>query len=497
MSDLFDLPFEDDNDDSEEPAVAPEPPAAPQRPPSGSSPVPARRVLSVTELTVQLRDLLETTFVEVWVEGELSNCRLWNTGHMYFTLKDASAQMHAVIFRSALRSLKFKPADGLRVVARGRISVYEPKGEYQLVCEHMEPQGLGALQLAFDQLKKRLQGEGLFDAARKRPLPALPRKIGIVTSLDGAAIRDIIKVLRRRYVNAHLVIRPARVQGEGAAPEIARGLRALGRVAGVDVIIVGRGGGSIEDLWAFNEEIVARAIAGSPVPVISAVGHESDVSIADFVADLRAPTPSAAAELVVAAKDEFCSRIDRLHDRLGGAARARVQGLSRRVHVIAGRPAFAGFPGRVAMRGRHAADLTHTGARLMRAGLALRERRVQQLQRRLALFDPGRRLEAIRTRLVTGTGRLDAAIARRRHRADAQLRDAARRLETLSPLAVLGRGYAVCWTADRAHIVRDAVDVHAGDAVQVTLAHGEITCEVRGTRTTANGITTEDTDWKA
>jgi exodeoxyribonuclease VII large subunit len=324
MSDLFDLPFEDDNDDSEEPAVAPEPPAAPQRPPSGSSPVPARRVLSVTELTVQLRDLLETTFVEVWVEGELSNCRLWNTGHMYFTLKDASAQMHAVIFRSALRSLKFKPADGLRVVARGRISVYEPKGEYQLVCEHMEPQGLGALQLAFDQLKKRLQGEGLFDAARKRPLPALPRKIGIVTSLDGAAIRDIIKVLRRRYVNAHLVIRPARVQGEGAAPEIARGLRALGRVAGVDVIIVGRGGGSIEDLWAFNEEIVARAIAGSPVPVISAVGHESDVSIADFVADLRAPTPSAAAELVVAAKDEFCSRIDRLHDRLGGAARARV-----------------------------------------------------------------------------------------------------------------------------------------------------------------------------
>ena len=198
MSDLFDLPFEDDNDDTEEPAVAPEPPPAPQRPPAGSAPVPARRVLSVTELTVQLRDLLETTFVEVWVEGELSNCRLWNTGHMYFTLKDASAQMHAVIFRSALRYLKFKPADGLRVVARGRISVYEPKGEYQLVCEHMEPQGLGALQLAFDQLKKRLQGEGLFDAARKRPLPALPRKIGIVTSLDGAAIRDIIKVLRPR-----------------------------------------------------------------------------------------------------------------------------------------------------------------------------------------------------------------------------------------------------------------------------------------------------------
>ena len=263
----------------------------------------SRRVLTVTELTVRVRDVLEATFVELWVEGELSNCRLWNTGHLYFTLKDASSQIRGVIFRSALRYLKFKPADGLRVVARGRVSVYEPKGEYQLVCEHLEPQGLGALQLAFDQLKRRLQAEGLFDAARKRPLPALPRKIGIVTSLDGAAIRDIIKVLRRRYANAHLVIRPARVQGEGAAADIARGHPGgRRRVAGVDVVIVGRGGGSIEDLWAFNEEVVARAIARSPVPVISAVGHESDVTIADFVADVRAPTPSAAAELVVDAQ---------------------------------------------------------------------------------------------------------------------------------------------------------------------------------------------------
>src|SRR2546423_317201 len=211
----------------------------------------------------------------------------------------------------------------MRLVARGRISVYEPKGEYQLVCEHLEPHGLGALQLAFDQLKKRLQDEGLFDAARKRPLPALPRRIGIVTSLDGAAIRDIVKVLRRRY--AHLVIRPARVQGEGAALDLARGIRAIGRVKGVDVLIVGRGGGSIEDLWAFNEEIVARAIAASPIPVISAVGHQTDVTIADFVADVRAPTPSAAAELVVARKDEFCGRIDRLEDRLRAAARGRVQ----------------------------------------------------------------------------------------------------------------------------------------------------------------------------
>src|SRR5881396_1120892 len=322
MSDLFDLPFEDD-----------EPEPEPERAPT---PVAVRRVLTVTELTVRVRDLLESEFFEIWVEGELSNCRLWNTGHLYFTLKDSSAQIRGVIFRSALRYLKFKPADGLHVVARGRVSVYEPKGEYQLVCEHLEPQGLGALQLAFDQLKKRLQEEGLFDAARKRPLPALPRKIGIVTSLDGAAIRDIIKVLRRRYANAHLVICPARVQGEDAAPDIARALGQIARVPGVDVVIVGRGGGAIEDLWAFNEEIVARAIALSPVPVISAVGHETDVTIADFVADLRAPTPSAAAEIVVGAKNDFCSRIDRLHERLGATARARVQGLSRWVHAIGG-----------------------------------------------------------------------------------------------------------------------------------------------------------------
>src|SRR2546422_5253259 len=309
MSDLFDLPFEEDEDGKsgpEDPRNLPGPKDPPNLPGPKDpayvreTPVAARRVLSVTELTVRVRDLLETQFFEVWVEGELSNCRVWNTGHLYFTLKDSAAQVRGVVFRSALRYLKFNPADGLRIVARGRVSVYEPKGEYQLVCEYMEPQGLGALQLAFDQLKKRLQDEGLFEAARKRPLPALPRKIGIVTSLDGAAIRDIIKVLSRRYANAHIVIRPARVQGDGAAVEIARGIRAIGRVAAVDVVIVGRGGGSIEDLWAFNEEIVARAIARCPVPVISAVGHETDVTVADFVADLRAPTPSAAADMGVA-----------------------------------------------------------------------------------------------------------------------------------------------------------------------------------------------------
>src|SRR5882672_7971388 len=465
VSDLFDLPFEE-----EEPE--PEAPPAP-------APAAVRRVLSVTELTVKVRDLLEGELFEVWVEGELSNCRVWNTGHLYFTLKDESTQLRGFMFRSALRSLKFKPTDGTRVVARGKISVYEPKGEYQLVCEHLEPQGLGALQLAFEQLKKRLQAEGLFDGARKRPLPALPRKIGIVTSLDGAAIRDIIKVLRRRYANAHLVICPARVQGEDAAPEIARALRQVARVPGVDVVIVGRGGGSIEDLWAFNEEIVARAIARVPVPVISAVGHETDVTIADFVADVRAPTPSAAAELVVSAKDEFCDRIDRLRDRVRAAASGRVQTLSRRVHVVGARPAFAAFPGRLAMRGRHAAELAHALARIMRAGLAARERSRQQLERQLTTFDLGRRLAGIRTRLVGADGRLIGAVRRRQHRAAAQFGNVAGRLDSLSPLAVLARGYAVAWNADKTRVLRDASTVTTGDRVRVTLARGELDCEVR------------------
>jgi exodeoxyribonuclease VII large subunit len=473
MSDLFDLPFEED---------VPEADAAPA--PDGQPPAPSpqpRRVFSVTELTVRIRDLLESEFFEVWVEGELSNCRVWNTGHLYFTLKDGASQVKSVIFRSALRYLKFKPADGLRVVARGRVSVYEPKGEYQLVCEHLEPHGLGALQLAFDQLKQRLQAEGLFDASRKRPLPSLPRKIGVVTSLDGAAIRDVIKVLRRRYANAHLVVCPARVQGEDAAPDLARALRQIARVPGVDVVIVTRGGGSIEDLWAFNEEVVARAISRVPVPVISAVGHETDVTIADFVADLRAPTPSAAAELVVAAKDQFCRRIDALHDRLRATARGRVQRLSRRVHMLDARPAFAGFPGRVAMRGRHAAELSHALARIMRASLAARQRHRQQIDRQLAGFDLGRRLAGIRTRLVGVDGRLKSAVMRRQHRAASQLGAVAGRLDTLSPLAVLGRGYAVAWNADKTRVLRDVADVAAGDTVHVTLARGELECDVRST----------------
>jgi len=470
VADLFDTPFEEDEPPLD--AAAARPAAAPER-----------HVYSVSELTSGIRAAIEDRFGQIWLEGEISNCKVWNTtGHMYFTLKDEGAQIKAVMFRTQVRYLRFKPEDGLHVVARGRLGVYEPKGEYQIVCEHMEPHGLGALQLAFEQLKKKLAAQGLFDPARKRPLPALPRRIGIVTSLDGAALRDILKVLRRRAPNASVLIRPARVQGEDAAPDIATGIRMIARVPGVDVIIVGRGGGSIEDLWAFNEERVAKAIAASPVPVVSAVGHETDVTIADFVADLRAPTPSAAAEMVVAAKQEFCNRIDRLGARLRAAARADLEKRRNRVHTLSSRRGLASFTTRLAMRGRHVAEVTHQFRAAIRGAIGARARVHRGLRQRLEQRDLARRLASIHGRLTAAEGRLSGAARLTQHRADARFRTLAGRLETLSPLAVLGRGYAVCWNGSKTAIVRSAASVAPGDAVQVTLAHGELGCQVVTTK---------------
>jgi exodeoxyribonuclease VII large subunit len=466
MTTLFDLPF----DDSEStPANEAQAPAVHER---------RRIVFSVSDLTANIRNVLETAYSDVWVEGEISNCRLWNTGHLYFTLKDPGAQIKAVMFRSTVRRLRFKPEDGLHVIVRGQLSVYDPKGEYQIVCEHLEPHGLGALQLAFDQLKGRLQAEGLFNSDRKRALPSLPRKIGIVTSLDGAAIRDIVKILGRRYPNAHLVIRPTRVQGEGAATEVARGLAAIVKVPGIDVVIVGRGGGSIEDLWAFNEEVVARAIVASPVPVIAAVGHEVDVTIADFAADVRAPTPSAAAEIVVARKEDFCSHIERLSERLTGAIRGAVARLESRVYQATRRPAFAGWPARLALRGRHCAETTHALQHVAQAGIHRRVRAYQLLRLQLEQFDLRRRLGTVRARLIRVDGNLRSAAIDRRHRAERRLQSCAGRLESLSPLAVLGRGYAVVWDESRTHAIRRASEVERGDHVRVTLSEGELTCDV-------------------
>ena len=439
-------------------------------------------MLTITELTGTIRTMLESSYPQIWVEGEISNARLWKTGHLYFTLKDARAQIRAVMFRSTVNLLRFKPENGQHVVARGRVSVYDAKGEYQIVCEHLEPHGLGALQLAFEQLRERLAQEGLFDDARKRPLPALPRKIGVVTSPDGAAIRDILSILGRRYPNAHIVISPTRVQGEGASTEIVRALKNLERVSGIDVMIVARGGGSIEDLWAFNEEAVARAVADATVPVVSAVGHETDVTICDFVADVRAPTPSAAAELVVGQLEEFTARINRQEERLMAAARVGLQQRREKVHRLERRPSFAGWPTRLAGRGRHAAELTHRLSGLTATIVGTRVRRAHVARLRLEALTLDRRLGRIQTRLVEARARMSRGLSDVLGTRRVRLRAAAARLGALSPLGVLSRGYAVCWDAQRSSALRRATQVQVGDSVLVTLHSGELDCEVKGKR---------------
>lgn len=467
MGNLFDLPF----DEPDGPDPAPEPPAAH-----------APRVYSVGALTAEIRDLLGGTWPDVRVEGEISNLKTSSLGHVYFTLKDEHAQLRAVMFRSAARTVRFALETGQQVVAHGQIGVYEQRGEYQLLCDGVEPRGLGALQLALEQLKRTLQTEGLLDTARKRPIPLLPRRIGVVTSLSGAAVRDILKVLARRYPGAHVVIAPTRVQGDGAAAEIAAALAAVARVEGVDVVIAGRGGGSVEDLWAFNEEAVARAIARCPVPVISAVGHEADVLLSDLVADLRAPTPSAAAEIVVAAREEFVARIDRLRQRARAAVDSRTRQARSTVHRLEARPAFAGFRGVLALRGRRASDAAAGLEAAARHVLLARGRRYLALKSRLDALNLQHRMARILARLASADARMRANVVGRYHAGNARLRGAAARLDSLSPLAVLGRGYALCWRAGDGTLVRDAADVAAGDSVRVTLWQGEIECAVTDSR---------------
>jgi exodeoxyribonuclease VII large subunit len=450
----------------------------PERPAVTAPRAEARAVYSVGDLTVLIRDRLESSFFEVWVEGEVSNYRLWN-GLAYFTLKDARAQLRVIMFRTAVRRLRLALADGAHVLARGRVTVYEQRGEYQLVCEHVEPRGLGALQLAFEQLKQRLAREGLFDAARKRPLPLLPRKIGIVTSLGGAALRDIVQVITARHANVHLVIRPARVQGEGAADDLARGLRDLARVPGVEVIIAGRGGGSIEDLWAFNEERFARALAASPIPVISAVGHDVDWTIADFVADVRAATPSNAAEIVIARADEFRGRIDRLGERVRAALQRGLDARRSRVERLTSRRGLPSVQLRVASRARHVSELRGMLDRTARDDVAARQRALRRLRQRLEASDPRRRLGALRARWMVAGQALRAGAVRRVERWRGRAGALAARLDGLSPLAVLGRGYALCWADEGRTLVREARPDLVGARVSVTLARGTLVCGVQ------------------
>ena len=438
-----------------------------------------RQPLTVSELTAQLKGLVEGRFNQLAVIGEISNCKPWSSGHIYFTLKDDYAQLRGALFRREARLLKFKLEDGMRVIVRGRLSIYEVKGEYQIIADLIEPHGLGALQAAFEQLKRALQAEGLFDAARKRPLPMLPRRIGIVTSGDGAALHDMLRILIARHPSARIVVRPARVQGEDAAADLIRALKAIVKVPELDVVIIGRGGGSAEDLQAFNQESLARAIAACPVPVISAVGHETDVTIADFVADLRAATPSNAAELVVERADQFCSRIDRAAERLERALE-RTIGVRAQRHERAENKLLH-WPVTVELRERDRQELDSRMSGALTARLAALRARFEGWRRRLEQRDVRRVIADWRARTARADARLLAGMTKQRNATERRTATLAARLDAMSPLAVLGRGYALCWNEAHTGIIRSAGQVKAGERVRVTLAEGELGCRVEDT----------------
>lgn len=402
-----------------------------------AAPEPGPAVLTVSEVTDQVKDLLEGNLPFVWVAGEISNCRRYGSGHVYLTLKDDAAQLRAVIWRGHAAKFKFEIKDGLEVVAGGAIQVYSKRGEYQLTIEQLLPQGVGALELAYRQLCEKLQAAGLFAAERKRTLPRFPRRIALVTSPSGAAVRDLLQVITRRWSASNIIILPVAVQGATAPTEIAAALRSVGRIPGVDVVIAGRGGGSIEDLWAFNEEIVARAIFDCPVPVISAVGHEIDITVADLVADLRAATPSVAGELVVPHRSEVRQDLDRIRHRLVAALQNRAVAARSLVDSLACRRVF-----------------THPTERLHD-----RARQLDELDARVRRAIAGR-LELFRQQIATASAALHA----------------------LSPLKVLERGYSVTRTSPTGDLVRDARQLHPGDLLRTTFLHGETTSRVEEVR---------------
>ncbi len=414
-----------------------------------------RRVFTVRELNAAIRGLLEAEFQDIWVLGEISGVRVAASGHYYFTLKEEDSLVRCVCFRTTARYLKFKPQDGVAVLARGRLDLYEARGEYQLLVEHLEPQGRGALQFAFEQLKKKLAAEGLFDAARKRPLPRFPGRIGIVTSPTGAVIRDLLHILARRFPGLHIRLYPALVQGEGAVEEVCAGLDYFSRSGWAEVVIVARGGGSLEDLWTFNEEAVARAIAACAVPVISAVGHETDFTIADFVADLRAPTPSAAAEMVITTRERLLEQIAVAHSRLAQTLRYRLARAARALHE----------------RGLDRA------ASLVARRLGRAFQRVDELDGRLTGIDPRRRLAVTRARLERAAAELTARARLRLGSTRAALESLASQLAQLSPLRVLERGYAIVENA-AGRIVKDPAEAPVDSAIRVRLARGRLKARV-------------------
>ncbi len=450
-----------------------------------------RRPLSVSELTESVRKAIEARFASVWVEGEISNFKAHSSGHWYFTIKDEGAQLRAKCFRSANSRIRFRPTDGLHVRARGRLSVYEARGDYEMIVEALDPVGAGALQIAFEQLRDRLQAEGLFANELKRPLPVFPRRVGVVTSPTGAAIRDILNVISRRTRTVHVLFSPARVQGEGAGRDIARAIKLInehhanaqgeGRQHDlVDVLIVGRGGGSTEDLWAFNEEEVARAIRASAIPVISAVGHETDFTIADFVSDRRAPTPSAAAELVAAREDQMCSAIEQLRQTLSRLIRYRIVNARARVQEQALSQAFAEVRGRLRDAASATSSARHRLQILVSALLRDAHLRADSLNRVLEPAQLRALLREAQVRFDSAYTGCTTAIENQIAGAEKRFALATASLAALSPLAVLQRGYAIAQREDGT-LLRDANSVAIGESVQVRLARGRIKATVEDT----------------
>ncbi len=439
-----------------------------------------RKVYSVYEITSDIKRSLDKLGV-IWIQGEISNCKLHSSGHLYFSLKDARAQIKAACFRNNNLYLKFRPEDGMEVVVRGRLSVYEPRGDYQVIVEYMEPVGLGSLQLAFDQLKEKLRKEGLFAEEHKVPLPLLPRKVGIVTSPTGAAIRDMLRILKRRNASLNVLLYPAKVQGAGAAEEIAAGIRYFNKRPDIDVIIIGRGGGSIEDLWAFNEEVLALAIHRSEIPLISAVGHEVDFTISDFVADLRAPTPSAAAEMVSGAREDLRITVNSLKGRLCQAVRRGIERRRLNLERLAHNRAFTLTPNRIRdLQQRFDESALRMVQAIKRFGADLRHRE-RMLDTRLRKLDLRRLIVHRREILAHNRQGLISGIKVQLQCKRSRFELGVGKIDALSPLAILKRGFAVCRDSKGA-IVKNAADVSSGEMVQVTLASGELNCRVENTK---------------
>ncbi len=439
---------------------------------------PGRRIWTVRELVAAARTHLEREYTDTWVEGEISNFRAHDSGHLYFTLKDANSQIRIVMFRSQARLLRFRPENGMHVVVRGRVTIYEDRGELQISAEYLDPKGAGALQIAFEQLKTRLEAEGLFDSSRKKPVPSLPRRIGVVTSPQAAALSDILKVLGRRHHSANVLIFPAQVQGDAAPLEVAAGVRYFNKAASVDVIIVARGGGSAEDLAAFNEETLARTVAVSKIPVISAVGHETDFTIIDFVADLRAPTPSAAAELVIRSRQEIEEQAGSLHRRLEKAVRYRLLIARQGLTELAQHGAFARIADLLHRRQQRLDELMYRFAHAQRDVLEHHRRRFETLSASVRHYDARRVLGSIRQQLDARIASLSTTVRTLLLHRRGQLEQLSGQLHALSPLAILDRGYALVFDGS-GQLLKDASRVKSGDEISARLQKGAIAATVK------------------